>query len=1011
MIETEIDEELLFMTNTTRSLEEGDSWFIDSGCTQHMTSKPELFSKLEPATGTVKIGNGDKVAITGKGIVQIHTATGIQYISDVLLVPELDQNLLSVGQMMQNGYSLLFKEGSCLVSNAEGHELFEVEMRKRCFPINWNLITEHECKISKIELDSKLWHKRYGHYNLKSIQFAQKQELVKDLPNIQVCSEVCEGCQLGKQHRLPFPSSATWRANEKLQLVHSDVCGPMKTTSLNGSKYFILFIDDFTRMTWVYFLKQKSEVFSIFKKFKALVEAQSGCFLKKLRTDNGKEYTSAEFNVFCDDLGVEHQLAVRYSPQQNGVAERKNRSVLEMARCMIFEKNLPKSFWAEAVSTAVYLQNRLPTKAVQGMTPIEAWGGIKPSIKHLRVFGSLCYTHVPDVKRSKLDEKAEKGILIGYSSQSKGYKVYNINSEKVFISRDVKVDEDAYWNWETSQVDRYSLFPILENTNEDQDEDVDDDFAVRGTRPLSEIYQRCNSVVIEPTSFEDASKIESWNQAMKEEITTIENNKTWQLVDKPKGKKVIGVKWVYRVKLNPNGSINKYKARLVVKGYIQQSRIDYIETFAPVARMDTIRVLIALAAQMRWKIWHLDVKSAFLNGNLAEEIYVAQPEGFVVEGSEDKVYKLHKALYGLKQAPRAWYGRIDNYFCNKGFKRSENDATLYVKKLLGDGSLIVSLYVDDLLVTSNNQLEVQNFMEEMKNQFEMSGLGEMNYFLGLEVSQSKDGIFLNQEKYAHEVLKKYRMGNCKSAPTPLVQNMKLSKEDGAEKIDASLYRSLIGSLLYLTASRPDLMYSASLLSRFMQSPSKTHFIAAKRVLRYLRGTMQLGIWYKPNENGSLLGYVDSDWAGNLDDMKSTTGYAFSLGSGMFSWNSKKQEIVAQSTAEAEYVAAGAAANQAIWLRKILKDLGVQQQEASEINCDSKSAIAIAENPVQHGKTKHIQVKFHAIREAIKNHEIKLIHCSSEYQVADILTKALPRARFERLRGLLGVSIKNLKEEC
>ena len=342
---------------------------------------------------------------------------------------------------------------------------------------------------------------------------------------------------------------------------------------------------------------------------------------------------------------------------------------------------------------------------------------------------------------------------------------------------------------------------------------------------------------------------------------------------------------------------------------------------------------------MRWKIWHLDVKSAFLNGNLAEEIYVAQPEGFVVEGSEDKVYKLHKALYGLKQAPRAWYGRIDNSFCNKGFERSENDATLYVKKLLGDGSLIVSLYVDDLLVTSNNQLEVQNFMEEMKNQFEMSGLGEMNYFLGLEVYQSKDGIFFNQEKYAHEVLKKYRMGNCKSAPTPLVQNMKLSKEDGAEKIDASLYRSLIGSLLYLTASRPDLMYSASLLSRFMQSPSKTHFIAAKRVLRYLRGTMQLGIWYKPNENGSLLGYVDSDWAGNLDDMKSTTGYAFSLGSGMFSWNSKKQEIVAQSTAEAEYVAAAAVANQAIWLRKILKDLGVQQQEASEINCDSKSAIA------------------------------------------------------------------------
>ena len=255
------------------------------------------------------------------------------------------------------------------------------------------------------------------------------------------------------------------------------------------------------------------------------------------------------------------------------------------------------------------------------------------------------------------------------------------------------------------------------------------------------------------------------------------------------------------------------------------------------------------------------------------------------------------------------------------------------------------------------------------------------------------------------------MENSKSAPTPLMQKAKLSKDDGAEKVDASFYRSLIGSLLYLTASRPDLMYVTSLLSRFMQSPSKTHFAVAKRVLRYLKGTTQFGIWYKPSENGSLLGYVDSDWAGNPDDMKSTTGYAFSLGSGMFSWNSKKQEIVAQSTAEAEYVAAAAAANQAIWLRKILKDLGVQQKEATEIKCDSKSAIAIAENPVQHGKTKHIQVKYHAIREAVKSHEIMLVHCSSDLQVADILTKALPKARFERLRGLLGVSIKNLKEEC
>jgi len=231
--------------------------------------------------------------------------------------------------------------------------------------------------------------------------------------------------------------------------------------------------------------------------------------------------------------------------------------------------------------------------------------------------------------------------------------------------------------------------------------------------------------------------------------------------------------------------------------------------------MDTIQILLALAAQMKSKIWHLDVKSAFLNGNLDEEIYVAQPAGFLVKGREDKVYKLHKTLYGLKQAPRAWYNKIDSHFLNQGFKRSENDATLYVRRLLDGGSLIVSLYVDDLLVTSNNQQEVQQLMEEMKNQFEMSSLGEMNYFLGLEVHQSESGIFLYQEKYAREVLKKFKMESCNSASTPLVWNLKLSKEDEAEKIDASHYRSLIGSLLYLTSSRPDLMYATSLLSRSM----------------------------------------------------------------------------------------------------------------------------------------------------------------------------------------------------
>ncbi|KAL0331213.1 UNVERIFIED_CONTAM: Retrovirus-related Pol polyprotein from transposon RE1 [Sesamum angustifolium] len=366
---------------------------------------------------------------------------------------------------------------------------------------------------------------------------------------------------------------------------------------------------------------------------------------------------------------------------------------------------------------------------------------------------------------------------------------------------------------------------------------------------------------------------------MEEEIKMIEKNNTWELADRPKDKEVIGVKWIYKTKLNADGSIQKHKARLVAKGYSQ------------------------LPANKKWKIYQMDVKSAFLNGYIDEEIYVEQPQGFIAKGSEEKVLRLKKALYGLKQAPRAWYSRIDKYFMDRGFWRSLSEPTLYIKS---------------------------------------------------------------------------------QVTTHLVTGEKYQKEDGSQKVDGSIYRSLIGSLLYLTATRPDIMFATRLLSRFMQSPSQVHYAAAKRILRYLRGS--------------------------VDDMKSTSGYTFSLGSGIFSWASKKQATVAQSSAEAEYIAAAATSNHAIWLRKILEDIGEKQEEPTTIYCDNKSAIAITKNPVQHSITKHIDIKYHSLREATTRGEIELTYCSTEEQLADIFTKALPRNKFEELRMKIGVCHKHIKGE-
>ena len=569
-------------------------------------------------------------------------------------------------------------------------------MKGKSFPLD--PLEEKQASFTATKVDAEVWHKRLGHFNHTAVVNVQRKELVEGLPYLESEIPDCRACQQGKQSRLPFKQS-TWRATEKLKLIHTDVAGPHKTPSLNGSRYFLIFIDDYSRMCWIYFLKFKSEIAGEFWKFKQWIETQSGHKIQALRSDNGKEYTSNQFNLFCEEAGIVHQLTAPYTPQQNGVSERKNRTIMEMARCLMFKKNLPREYWAETAHTAVFLLNRLPTKAVAEKTPYEAWYGFKPSLKNLKVFGCLCFVYVPQIKRDKLDKRAKAGILVGYNTISKAYRIFQPNTKKILISRDVHFMENDEWDWEGKHS---ALVPDQVPKLQLKEDELVDDIPVRGMRSLSDIYQRCNVALLETTDFWEAEKNPKWITTMKEELKMIGKNETWKLVRKPADRKVIGVKWIFRTKLNPDGSINKHKARLVVKGYAHIFGVDFSDTFAPVARLDTIRLLLAIAAQKGWKVYQLDVKSAFLNGFLEEEIYVEQPEGFAVKGQEDDVYLLKKALYGLKQAPRAWYSRIDKHLMQLGFRRSLNEATLYIK---GDeiNFVVVSLYVDDLLITGSNE--------------------------------------------------------------------------------------------------------------------------------------------------------------------------------------------------------------------------------------------------------------------------------------------------------------------
>jgi len=407
----------------------------------------------------------------------------------------------------------------------------------------------------------------------------------------------------------------------------------------------------------------------------------------------------------------------------------------------------------------------------------------------------------------------------------------------------------------------------------------------------------------------------------------------------------------------------------------------------------------------------MDVKTAFLNGVLQEEVYLEQPLGFEIHGRESHVCRLKKALYGLKQAPRAWYSRIDDYLLSMGFQKSEADPNLYFI-VVGGESLILLLYVDDLFITGAERL-IAHCKRDLAQEYEMTDIGLMHYYLGMEVWQEPGHIFLGQGKYAADILRRFRMEDCRPMSTPMITNWKQLHASEGKLVDPTLYRQLIGSLMYLVNTRPDLCFAVNTLSQFMVEPKSVHWSAGKHVLRYLAGTVDYGLDYRRSDGVGLVGFTDSDWAGCVRDRKSTSGCCFSLGSAAVSWFSRKQRSVALSSAEAEYMAASQATCEALWLRKLLVDLFDQELRPTVIYCDNQSCIQLSENPVFHDRSKHIEIKYHFIRDYVQRGAVELQYISTDEQVADVLTKSLGRGKFVFFRDKLGV-VRNTflgKREC
>ncbi|PKU62800.1 Retrovirus-related Pol polyprotein from transposon TNT 1-94 [Dendrobium catenatum] len=913
--------------------------------------------------------------------------------------------------------------------------------------------SRHHAALHTTASTSHLWHARLGHPNNRILA-----TLAHNIPisNFTQKNFSCNSCHVAKSHKLSFNKRIS-DSKFPFDIQHTDVWGPAPTNSTTGFRYYVVFIDDYTRYTWIYFMHSKHETFSKFKLLCSFIKTQFGKVPKQLQSDSGGEYLSMAFLNYLQEQGIQQRLTCPHTPEQNGVAERKHRHVLELTRTLFHSSNVPTQFWPEVVATAAYLINRLPSASMDFQSPYQRLHQKEPNYDHLRVFGCLCHPWSQPYSADKFSPRSHDSVFLGYSPTHKGYKCYNPLTGKTIISRHVVFQETIFpYNKikHSEQIDspiqESQLNPLLlvpTSTLAPQTKHVHlpqqpQSHAAPLNHPVSSIQNitastnamntiapearttcsthhmqtRSKSGIIKPnphysllsqpttqatpTSYKQACTQQHWQKAMEAEFNALQHQQTWVLVPAPANKHILGCKWTFKTKTLPNGQIERYKARLVALGYEQRYGEIYKETFSPVAKMPTIRILLALAITRKWPLLQLDVSNAFLHGDLPDDIYMRQPQGFVDPNNPNAVCKLRKSLYGLKQAPRQWFQKLTDFLREKGFRFSQSDPSLLLFTQTHI-RIYLLIYVDDILITGNDPTAIQDLLRVLQSNFALKQLGEVSLFLGIKIQKNDNGYLLSQTHYARKILQEAGFAECKAAPTPITPNPKQISQNNTPFSNPSLYRRIAGSLQYLSLTRPDIAYATNRACQHMSNPTNQDYKNLTRLLRYIKGALTLGLPITPG-GLQLSTYTDADWASDSTDRKSISGHCTFLGPNLISWSVKKQVTVAKSSTEAEYRALSAASSDVLWLRRLTAELQLDQPAPTPIYCDNISAIAIAKNPVYHARTKHIEIDYQFIRQHIALQNIVIHHIPSTEQIADIFTKAFSSTRFNTLRSKLTI---------
>lgn len=1127
------DQKTTMLLCTTEEVMQGEKvnpiWCIDSGCTGHMCNEKQMIEDFTHLDSELNLANSDRTQITGTGKVKISVDTGSEErqinIEKVFYVSDLRTNLLSVAKMTDRGFEVHFRKNDAIVIDDNDKIHMRAERVGNLYHVRMSKNSVNNIEAVKNSID--MWHQRLGHLNERDLRAMANNSLVHGLTfkDGEKLSQ-CEICISEKQTCTPFPKKREDSTTELLEIVHSDVCGPMNHQSYGGKKYFVTFIDDKSRWCEIFFIASKSDVLSVFKTYKAYAENLTGKKIKNLQSDNGREYVNNEFDDYLKKAGIRRRLTAPYTPQQNGIAERKNRTLVEMARCMMHQAGSPPSFWAEAVNTANYIRNRCPTTALNGQIPFTLWKGKKPTVIYMHVFGSKAYYKDKGKPKRKFESRSQLGIFVGYDIQSKAYRIHDPATRKIIVTRDVKfMNETAF---------RHEYKEILDDEEDTDEEEVRIELnasnannkrkdynckilkanknVARSRRSLERIhepeedgdsgplYRKRKSTVswenlIEPSKrgrgrprlirtgmagrprkeyhtvkqnnttdsknesdesdepneqisagiaiieqmtwkeIEQRSDLNLWKSALENEYLSQIKNKTWEIVPRPKQRKVIGSRFVFSTK-----STGK-KVRLVAKGCSQRPGEDFHETSSPVVRSSSIRLIAALSAELGLEIHQMDVVTAYLNGSLDEEVYMEIPDQLsnvlkkvitkekvgsqkniitdkdilqtakrwheTLDECVDSVCLLKKSLYGLRQSGLQWYKRLARMLNDIGFESLPQEPCVFVARN-GERLMLIGIYVDDMILAANDSVWMENVKKQLGSAFEMKDMGKISTCLGIEFSRDNENrVYLSQKSYTDKVLERFGMTECKPAVTPIDVNVKLEKPECIRNdvMEQYPYQSLIGALMHLAVStRPDIAYAVNFLSQFNTNYDIAHWKAAKRVLRYLRGTSDYGLVYE-RTGLPLFGVVDADWAGNAVDRRSYSGFAFIFAGAPVSWEARKQRTIALSSTEAEYMAISECTKEAMYLRDVLNSIEVKCECVILFN-DNQGAIKLAQSKNYHSRTKHIDVRHHFIRDKCEQGVIDLRYLCTDRMPADVLTKGLSGTKhYECLRNL------GMMDEC